>query len=250
MARWYQHNRRLFHNERMALAESCPLMMLSVVGPEFRINSALVTKAECAIAHGTYILSAPDVHEEIEYGITLWLPGNYPNSPPIMFCNDLKLPIDSLDRHILKDGQACLEVRSEIKRRWPTGSNLVDFLVNLVEPFLAWQVYYDAFGEVPEWGGREHGIKGILEYYAELVGRPLEESTIDFMKLLARKNHPKGHEHCPCGSGKKIRHCHQALIRDLRRKIIWLDVARDLTAVLANKNDATGISITTRLRRN
>jgi hypothetical protein len=42
---------------------------------------------------------------------------------------------DAMHRHILKDGQACLEVPTEIKRRWPQGPNSVDFLVNWVDPF-------------------------------------------------------------------------------------------------------------------
>ncbi len=232
MVQWYHYNRRLFRKEREALAESCPLMMLSVVKPGFRINSALVIQSECAVSHGTHLLKAPNVHKEIGYGIALWLPKNYPKSPPIMFCNDLKLPINTLDRHILKGGQACLEVWPEIKRRWPPGSNLVDFLVNLVEPFLAWQAYYDAFGKPPEWGERPHGKDGIIEYYSEILCRPSDDTIIGFMKLLSRKNHPKGHKLCPCGSGKKLRNCHRRLIDNTRKRLPWQHVVHDLKIIL------------------
>ncbi|MBT3256935.1 MAG: hypothetical protein HN366_10815 [Deltaproteobacteria bacterium] len=228
MAQWYQHNHRLLREERSALADACPLMMLSVLGPEFSINSSLMTKTECAVAHGVYIRSAPDVHGEVEYGITLWLPEKYPKLPPILFCNDPKLPSNNIDRHILKNGQACLEVFPEINRRWPQGSNLVDFLDRLVEPFLAWQAYYDAFGEPPEWGERAHGKKGIVEYYADLIGEPADETIIGFMKLMARKNQPKGHEICPCGSGKKLRNCHYKTLECGRKLIAPNDVLKDL----------------------
>jgi len=231
MAQWYRNNRRLFRDERTALAEMCPMMMLSVVGPEFRINTMLATKTECAVAHGTYTLSAPDVHEEIEYGITLWLPGNYPKSPPVMLCNDPKLPINTLDRHILKEGQACLEVWPEIKKRWPPGSNVADFIFKLVDPFLAWQAYYDAFGEPPEWGERAHGKEGIIRYYADFLGRPADENIHSFMKLLARKNQPKGHEICPCGSGEKLRNCHQNFLNRKRKLIPPDDVLKDLNRI-------------------
>jgi hypothetical protein len=213
MKQWYQRNHLHFKKERDALAESCPLMMLSVVGPGFHVSPVSTIKAECAVAHGTYVLNRSNSHDEIGYGIVLVLPANYPNSPPIMFCNDPKLPIDTL------------------KRRWRKGSNLVDFLSNLVDPFLAWQLYYDAFGKPPEWGERPHGIQGIINYYGELIGRRADDTIIGFMKLLSRKNLPKGHEYCPCGSGKRIRHCHQKLIINLREKISWLDVAEDLAAI-------------------
>jgi ubiquitin-protein ligase len=244
---WYRNNQRLFREERAALAEACPLMMLSIVGPGFRINPVAVTKTECAVAQGSYGLCDPNNQDNIEYGIVMGLPSNYPKSPPVMFCNDPKLPIDVIDRHILENGQACLEVQTEIKRRWPPGSNLIDFITNLVEPFLAWQVYYDAFGKAPEWGDRSHGVEGILEYYAELLGRRVDKTTIKFMKLLARKKHPKGHEICPCGSGKKLRHCHHMLLHELRDKIPRLDAARDLGTVLSTQRHAIKKNITWRI---
>ncbi len=231
MTQWYQNNRRLFREEREALAASCPLMVLSVVGPGFRINPVLAAKIECAIAHGTYILKSPDNQADIEYGIALGLPENYPKFFPMLFCNDPKLPIDNLDRHIQKGGRACLEVGPEIKRRWPPGSNLIDFLKNLVEPFLAWQVHYDIFGKPPEWGERAHGKDGILQYYAELLGIAVDSNTLGFMKLISRKNRPKGHEICPCGSGKKLRHCHGGLIYEKHKLVDPRSVAQDVFTI-------------------
>lgn len=231
MSQWYQHNHRLFRQERKALAASRPLMMLSVVGPGFQISPNAVTATECAIAHGTYILKAPNSRDEIEYSINLLLPKNYPKSPPIMFCNDPKLPIDTIDRHILRHGQACLEVRPEIKRRWPPRAGIVDFLVNLVEPFLAWQAYYDAFGEPPEWGERAHGMDGIIGYYADLLGVPKDTNLLGFIKLLTRKNRPKGHEPCPCNSGLKLRHCHRDSIYKVWEELCQEEIKNDLATI-------------------
>ena len=235
MSQWYRHNHRLFGEERELLAASYSLMMLSVVGADFPINSVLITKVECVVAHGIYILNVPEVHEEIEYGITMCLPEKYPRLPPVMYCNDPNLPIDSLDRHILKDGQACLEVRPEIKRRWSPGSNLVDFLINLVDPFIAWQAYYDAFDKPPKWGERAHGSPGIIEYYAELLGISEARNMLGFMKLLARKNPPKGHELCPCDSGLKLRNCHRDVVNKGRDKIHWQNVSADVELIALEK---------------
>lgn len=235
MAQWYKHNRELFRKEREALASLSPLMMLSVVGPGFRINPVLETRAERAVAHGTYTLKTPIPGEDVDFGIVLWFPGNYPRSPPIMFCNDAKLPVNTINRHILKDGQACLEVWPEIKRRWTVGPHLTSFLSTLVDPFLAWQVYFDAFGEPPEWGERAHGRAGIIQYYANLLGISEEDNVLGFMKLVSRKNRPKGHEPCPCNSGSKLRHCHRESIYQVRDKLFWEDVHHDVKILEKNR---------------
>ena len=52
------------------------------------------------------------------------------------------------------------------------------------------------------------------------------------MKLLAKKNRPKGHEHCPCGSGERLRNCHRELLYSTREKVVWEYVVKDLQAVI------------------
>ena len=228
MTQWYENNKRRFREERKALASHCPLMRLAVVGPVFRINSVSRTKKECAVAHGTYTLQIPDSCRQINYGIVLVLSNNYPQSAPKMYCNDPKLPIGNIDRHIMKDGYACLGVQAAIGKRWIAGSTLVEFIDDLIAPFLVWQSYYDEYEKPPPWGQLSHFHDGILEYYAELLRRPLDDSIIGFMRLLARKNRPKGHELCPCNSGKRLRDCHRDLLYNIREKVSWKDAEIDL----------------------
>jgi hypothetical protein len=57
-------------------------------------------------------------------------------------------------------------------------------------------------------------------------------SIVEFMRLLARKNRPKGHEICPCGSGERLRNCHRELLYSIREKVAWQYVAKDLDDVL------------------
>jgi len=228
MAQWYENNHKLFREERKALALSYPLLMLSVVGYGFKVNRAFCLEHECAVVHGTYGLQIPDTRRQIDYRIVLAIPRSYPKFPPVMFCNDPKLPIDNIDRHIMKDGRACLAVYAEIRKRWPPGSNIVYFINELVDPFLAWQTYYDAFQKPPPWGERSHYKRGILEFYSELLGRPIDSTIEGFIRLLARKNRPKGHEPCPCNSGKKLRNCHRDFLYEIRKQVAWQDVTHDL----------------------
>ncbi len=92
----------------------------------------------------------------------------------------------------------------------------------------------DAFGKPPEWGERAHGKDSILKYYAELLGIAADSNILGFMKLLARKNPPKGHEICPCGSGEKLRKCHGVLINEKRMILDPCYVAKDVVLVEMN----------------
>jgi len=152
MGQWYKSNRRLFREERKALASACPLLRLAVVGPGFKLNSTYELELESAVVHGTYSLHVPDTSRHIEYGLVLVLPSKYPKRPPVMYCNDPKLPIGNIDRHIMPDGRACLGVQAEISIRWSVGSTIVNFLDSFVGPFLAWQAYYEVHKKPPPWG--------------------------------------------------------------------------------------------------
>ena len=57
-----------------------------------------------------------------------------------------------------------------------------------------------------------------------------------FMNLLARKNQPKGHEECPCGSGLRLRNCHTDLVRKAREQVDRQDVCEDISTIEQSLN--------------
>ncbi|MFC1788612.1 hypothetical protein ACFLZE_01695 [Thermodesulfobacteriota bacterium] len=232
MTPWYKLNRKLFREERAALASAAPLLGMVIAGPKFRLNNESFLKRESLVVHGTYGISILDSARQIEYGLSILMPNKYPKQLPNMFCNDPKLPVGDIDRHIMKDGSACLGVYADIMTRWSLKPGIVNFLEGFVAPFLVWQAYYDAHQKPPSWGERSHFAEGITEFYAELLGMNEYSSVVKFMKLLARKNRPKGHEICPCGSGARLRSCHRELLYSIREKVAWQYVAKDLDAVL------------------
>jgi len=232
MTPWYKSNRKLYREERAALVSAEPLLGMVIAGPKFRLNSESFLKRESLVVHGTYGISIPDSARQIEYGISILMPNKYPKQLPILFCNDPKLPIGNIDRHILDNDSACLGVYADIMTRWAIEPGIVNFLEGFVAPFLVWQVYYDAHQKPPSWGERSHFAEGITEYYTELLGINRHQAVVEFMKLLARKNRPKGHEICPCGSGARLRNCHRDLLYSTREKIAWQYVAKDLETVL------------------
>lgn len=227
VVQWYETNQKLFCQEKESVASKHPSLTLEILGPGTAINKYISLKTERAVAHGVYQLLIPSTDLKIGYSIALCLPDTYPRDVPVMFCNDPKLPLD-IDRHILNDGRACIGVAAEIKHKWTAAPNIVFFLDEFVAPFLAWQVYFDAYRCSPPWDQRSHGEKGISEFYAEILGLEMSANIDGFMGLLARKNTPGGHEFCPCGSGKRLRFCHRGAVSAAREKVNWQDVKMDL----------------------
>jgi hypothetical protein len=232
MTPWYRSNQRLFRTERVALASAAPLMGMVIVGPNYWLNKVSVLRQESVVVQGTYEIAIPDSNEQIEYGICILLPEKYPKQLPVLFCNDSELPIGNIDRHIMADGSACLGIYADLMTRWSIKPDIVNFLEDFVAPYLVWQAYYEAHQKPPSWGQRSHCAEGIIEYYAELLGFNKSQPIVEFMKLLARKNQPKGHEMCPCGSGERLRNCHRQLFYSTREKVSWEYVIKDLQAVL------------------
>lgn len=233
MGQWYRDNQRLFREEKEALASKHPSLKLEVVDARHRINDYVCLQKAAAVVHGIYGLNVPGTARTYDYRIALVLADSYFKRPPLMYCDDLKLPVGNIDRHIMSDGRACLGVNTDLAQRWHSRPSIVTFLDEVVAPFLAWQVYYDAHGCPPPWGQRSHHKEGILQFYAELLNIPVDPQVEGFMKLLARKNAPKGHEPCPCGSSPRLRNCHADAVKNVRQKVFWQDVAFDL-ALLQN----------------
>lgn len=163
-----------------------------------------------------------EVSQGVSYTVTMLVPSSYPAHEPILKCDPNEIPW-KLHRHVYeKYGTACLCARSETRIHWPWGANLTDFFTKLVHPFFVGQFYYDTHGKWPPTGERSHGKAGIIETFVELLqefGEANEKQIKAVLRLLARKSSAKGHEICPCGSGKKLRNCHKDLIRRLRRSI-------------------------------
>lgn len=241
MAQWYKTNHRLFREEKAALACEHPSLILEVLSAGTPINKYACLRREEAVVRGIYYLEVPDTTRKYDYSIALRLPDDYPKHPPVMYCNDPKLPID-IDRHILKNGQACLGAAAEVRWKWSAAPNMVSFLDEFVAPFLAWQVFFDANEYPPAWGQRSHDKKGVLEFYAEILGLQIDANIEGFINLLARKNTPGGHEMCPCNSGQRLRNCHKDSVRAARQHVDWNDAKSDLL-LLERQDSETAVKM-------
>ena len=139
--------------------------------------------------------------------------------------------------HRYANGELCLETDTAIKLRFIEGFNLLQWMDEYVEPYYFTYEYYIRFGSFP-FGERPHGAEGVISVYQELFHEEDLGKTIILMMYCADESY-RGHIHCPCGSGKKLRGCHgQYLFRLMTnpaiKEIIQSDVEPIRKAIIGN----------------
>lgn len=121
------------------------------------------------------------------------------------------------DRHVTPStGEICTDVPELILLRGKP--SLVEFLDGPVRNFFLSQIIFESTGKW-QFGQWDHGKDGLLEAYTELLGVSGEVQIKAYLDYLARKNPPKGHWTCPCGSTKRLRDCHGRQVTELRDRI-------------------------------
>jgi hypothetical protein len=150
------------------------------------------------------------------YSVELQLARNHPAGLPVVRETGGRIP-RQLDRHVLRDGSACVLIPDERWRLWPAGSALLTYLTGPLHSFFLAQTMV---GEGQPWpfGQWAHGARGVFQFYRELLHTSDLGVMTTYLDYLAAKK-VKGHWPCPCGNGKKLRECHFQQVKDLREKI-------------------------------
>lgn len=130
------------------------------------------------------------------------------------------------DLHINPSSAVCLCIKGEENGNFPNGFNLRDFFNNLVIPFFYSQSYFEKNNLWP-WGQYNHGMLGLLEWYAtqqqstrdkvEKLIKQLSKYQMwqECRQRLVQKSKIKGHHLCICGSSEKFRSCHKQVFSGL-----------------------------------
>ena len=111
------------------------------------------------------------------------------------------------------DGTLCLAVPVDQRRVFLEQPTLLGFVNKLVIPFLFGYCHWKKDGTYP-FGTTEHGHKGIVQHYMDILGLPNESTALAVVSFLYRGY--SGKVPCPCGSGKRARKCHGEVLRALR----------------------------------
>jgi SEC-C motif len=214
---WYEIDPELFANLRRDVEE---------VFPELRF----VIRDRVAFVTGYYpLFEGERVYDR--YLVEIELSKESPKSLPIVREIGKRIP-RTPHRHMNSDGAACVVLPDAFWHENPDGMNLLDFLQGPLRGYLASQSLVE-LGVPNPWPSGEwaHGVDGLIEFYANLVGIKDSKIILQYLEIIARET-VKGHWRCPCGSGEKLRKCHRAAIDNLRSRIPRKVVAQSLETIL------------------
>lgn len=191
-APWWEESPDKLEELRLALMEHAPRLRLSANAGEL-------------IARGTYVLMS-DGEALDTYAIEIQYDRKDPTAEPKV--REIGNAIEPLrNNHINpEDKTCCVGVYGEWEAL--TGdTSFAGFLSGPVRNYFISQTIYRRTGK---WifDQREHGIRGMVDAYGELLRDPVptEERVGKTLSFLMLPSH-KGHWICPCGTGKRYRDC-------------------------------------------
>jgi hypothetical protein len=212
---WHRENPALYESEKADVEAIFPDLHFVLIG------DVVYVRGSFAVVFEGQVLD--------RYSVELQLPGDYPNSLPIVREIGGRIPHHS-DRHVnSQDGNACALLPDERWRLWPIGTPMLKFLAGPLHSFFLAQSLVEA-GEPWPFGQWAHGAKGIFQYYRELLKTSDLRVIITYLEYITAKK-VKGHWPCPCKSGKRLRDCHLGLVAGLREKISRKDALKSLEAL-------------------
>ena len=129
---------------------------------------------------------------------------------PIVWLPDEKRPYGF--EHMYKNNTCCLGLTHEIVSIWGENQTAYEFFDRILDIFLVNFLSYRLYRHCVT-DERPHGTVGIVDYYKDIFCMDEGECYKTLLYLynkVIRNEYAKGHNKCPCGSGKNIRNCHVA----------------------------------------
>jgi hypothetical protein len=112
--------------------------------------------------------------------------------------------------HLYADKTCCLGLTHEVISIWGDKQLAKDFFDKIVDIFLINLLSFRQIGKCAT-EERPHAEAGIIDYYKDLIGMTATEcrNALPYLHQKVSCNElAKGHNPCPCGGGKILRHCH------------------------------------------
>lgn len=171
---------------------------------------------------GTVRYASPDSEPDV-FEVVIRVEDNYPFVIPTLLETGGRYPFRGA-RHFNEDGTCCVEVPAVLKKAARKGLRLREYIERFVVPFFANQIYFDSKGEFLS--ERSHGVEGIREHVASIVGTYEKAEIQHLIKLLSIGQKVGRNSGCVCGSGVKYKYCHQKMLTELNRLYTWQDLQR------------------------
>lgn len=150
------------------------------------------------------------------YEIEIIISDFYPIKIPVV--KEVGRRILSKFEHIYSDRSLCLATEANIHIELNPNYDLLDFIDKFVIPYFFSYSYFEKYKVVP-FGERSHGVDGIIEFYKDCFNVESYRAVLQLLEYTCNKRY-RGHDLCPCGSGKRIRNCHKNSVLSLKDKNI------------------------------
>lgn len=222
MSAWCQVKPRKLEEVKAALVEHAPRLRLRISDAEL-------------VARGPYeLIEAGAVADR--YLVEIRFEAGLPAGRPKVWEIGGRIKRDK-DHHINeRDGSCCIAVYDEWIAK--TGDDsLSSFLRVPFRNFFISQTHFCKYGQWP-FEERAHGLPGMLQSYSEFLGCGADAASVGRHLEFLTHRRPKGHWCCPCGSGKRLRHCCSLRINELSNRINYTLAAR----LLKNLQDVVMIA--------
>jgi hypothetical protein len=216
---WYVTNPELYAEVRREVEDFYPYLKFFERGADVFVG-------------GWYPLFEGDrVYDQ--YLIEVELPKDSPKGLPTVREVGDRIPREP-DRHMERDGRACVALPDAFWYEHPKGMGLLVFLNGPVRWFFVNQSLIER-GKKPLWEDSEweHAGDGIVRFYQQHIGTDDPHSIMQLLEFLTR-DHLKGHWPCPCGSEAKLRNCHWSILKELWDRIPK-EVAKRSKQILSSK---------------
>jgi hypothetical protein len=153
------------------------------------------------IIRGTIFIEKDDIKDQYEVEIRVAF--DYPKTIPTVIETGSKI---ASTFHHNPDGTLCLEAPLTVHEVFRINETLIYFVDDLLIPYLYNHSYYLKHGKLP-FGEHAHGAEGIFEDYKRRFQLTDDSLILRLIQILAEKSY-RGHQVCPCRSGRKLRNCH------------------------------------------
>ena len=143
-----------------------------------------------------------------EFDITLIVDKTYKLKIPLLVL--LRSAVPKGFEHVNPSGECCLGTAHEILSIWGESKDTGRFFEYVIDPYLANIISFRRTGECAT-RERAHGYDGLKCYYSNLLNMTPDEADITLKYVfnrIGKEVEVRGHDACPCGSGKKLRGCH------------------------------------------
>lgn len=171
---------------------------------------------DVAYLSGTFILTQEGRVVD-RYEIEVRFPDDFPDDVPVVYEVGGRIPRGSSHWHVEGDGKCCLFVEEEFWREHPDGYTLLEFLDGPVKTFFVNNTHQERTGE-PCFETRRHHQQGLFDFYKELLQTNDSREVFRYVDVL-RRERLSASQRCPCGSGRKLKDCHQDWVEELRETI-------------------------------